>query len=198
MLKNTLALSFLMLAAAAQAQSTPAKKELAARILKLQQPGIESMARSLVEQPAVDLMGKAGPVLAARVAKDKQEAVSKEIQADIRKYLDDAVPLVQGRAVKLAPTTIGTLLEEKYTEDELKQIVSIIESPVYTKFQRMGDEMQKALVEKLMAETRPLVDPKVKALEQTVAKRLGVTAGSQAPGAGGAAQGPAPAKPPAR
>ncbi|HSI54850.1 MAG: hypothetical protein ACAH21_05495 [Ramlibacter sp.] len=171
----------------AQAQSTPAKKELVARIIKLQQPGIEAMALRLVEQPAVELMGNAANALPARIAQDKQEAVAKEIQADIRKYMEETVPLVQRRAVSLAPTTIGALLEEKFTEDELKQIVGIIESPVYGKFQRMGDEMQKALVEKLVPDTRATVEPKVRALEQKVAGRLGVTAPAQ----GGSAARPA-------
>jgi uncharacterized protein len=111
-----------------------------------------------------------------RVAKDKQDAVAKDIQGDVQKYLDDAVPMVQARAVKLAPTTVGALLEEKFTEEELKQVVAIIESPVYAKFQRMGEEMQKVLIDKLVADTRSSVEPKVRALEQTVAKRLGVTA----------------------
>lgn len=195
MLKKTLfTLSLLAVAIGAQAQaaSSPAKKEMVARILKLQQPGIESMARGLVEQPAAELLGNAGNALPARVAKDKQDAVAKEIQGDVQKYLDDAVPLVQTRAVKLAPTTIGALLEEKFSEEELKQIVSIIESPVYAKFQKLGDEMQKALVEKLLADTRGTIEPKVRALEQTVAKRLGVTS---APQPSGAAPAKAPAKP---
>lgn len=182
MLKKTaIALSVVLATAVAQAQapSSPAKKDLVARILKLQQPGIETMARGLVEQPAAELMGNAANALPARVAKDKQDAVAKEIQADIQKYLDDTVPLVQGRAVKLAPATIGTLLEEKFSEDELKQIVAIVESPVYVKFQQMGSDMQKVLVEKLVADTRPTVEPKVRALEQSVGKRLGLPAGAQ-------------------
>ncbi|HSH91325.1 MAG TPA: hypothetical protein VK996_15165 [Ramlibacter sp.] len=195
MFKKTLITLTLALAAttAAQAQSTPAKKELVGRIVKLQQPGIESMARGLVEQPAAELLGNAANALPARVAKEKQDAVAKEIQADIQKYLDEMIPVVQARAVKLAPTTIGALLEEKFSEDELKQIVAIIESPVYTRFQKMGDDMHKVLVEKLLAETRPTVEPKVRALEQTVAKRLGIN--PQASGAGPATKPAAPKAP---
>lgn len=182
-------------AAGVHAQSTPAKKELTARILKAQNAGIEAMARALVERPAVELLGNAGNVLPQRVPKEKQDAVAKEIQGDVQKYLDEAVPLIQARAVKLAPTTIGTMLEEKFTEDELKQIVGIIESPVYNKFQRMGDDMQKAMTEKLVADSRPAIEPKLRALEQSVAKRLGITGPSSS--APGPAPGPAraPAKP---
>lgn len=194
MLKKPLFALALVVAAttAAQAQPSPAKKELVARILKVQQPGIEATARGLVEQPALELMGNAASALPARVAKDKQESVAKEIQADVQKYVDDAFPVVRDRAMKLAPTTIGSLLEEKFTEDELKQVVAIMESPVYNKFQRMGEDMQKALVDKVVADTRGTIEPKVRVLEQTVAKRLGVTS---APSETPAASGRTPAKP---
>lgn len=185
-----LALPFASAQAPAPSSSSPAKKELVARILKVQQPGIEAMARGLTEQPAMELMRNVSNALPSRVAQDKQDAVSKEIQADVQKYLSETVPLVQARAVKLAPTTIGALLEEKFTEDELKQVIAIVESPVYTKFQRMGEDMQRALGEKLIADMRPTVEPRIRALEETVGKRLGVTA-SGAPAAGPRA----PAKP---
>jgi hypothetical protein len=196
MLKTALFAASLLLAATAHAQapSSPAKKELVARILKQQQPGIETLARSLVEQPAAELMGSAADALPSRVAKDKQDAVAKQIQADVQKYLDEAVPMVQARAVKLAPDTIGVLIEQKFSEDELKQIVAIIESPVYMKFQKMGDEMQQQLADKLVADTKPAIEPKVRALQQTIAKRLGVPAAAAPSGAAPRA----PAKPAAK
>ena len=106
---------------------------------------------------------------------DRQEAVGKEIQADVKKYVDEAVPVVRDRAVKLAPSVVGSMLEEKFTEDELRQIVAVMESAAWNKFQQMGPELQKPLVEKLLAETRPVIEPKVKALEQSIARRLGIT-----------------------
>jgi uncharacterized protein len=167
--------------------ASPGKKELAGRIVRAQQSGIEGMARKLTEQPAAVIMERAGAALSQRVAADKQMAVGKEIQADVKKYLDEAVPLVQARALKLAPTTIGTLLEEKFTEDELKQVLAIIESPVYSRFQALSEDMQNVLLDKLVAETRATIEPKVKVLEQSVGKRLGMTETA-----------PAAAKPPAK
>ena len=172
-------------AAAAAAPSSPAKKELVTRLLKDQQPGIEAVARSLVEQPAMELLQDVQRALPARIPKENQDSVARDIQADVKKYLDDAVPYVQQRAVRLAPGTVGTMLEEKFSEDELKQLAGILESPVYAKFQRVGDEMRKALADKLVADTRTSIEPKVRAMEEAVAKRLGMTQ----PQAGGA---PAP------
>ena len=144
------------------------------------------------------MLERAGPALAARVPQDKQEAVAKEIQADAKKYLDEAVPLVKDRAIKLAPTTVGTLLEEKFTEEELKQVLAMMQSPVYVKFQSLGGEMQKVLSDKLVEETRGIVEPKVRVMEESIARRLGVTAPAGGGGGGGNTAPAAPARAPAK
>ncbi len=185
-------------AASAPAPSSAAKKELVARVLKLQQPGVEAMARQLTEQPALQLMQQANIGL-QRMAPERREAVARDIEADVRKYIEEATPIVRDNAVKLAPSTIGPILEEKLTEEELRQVIALLESPVNRKFQMLGPEMQRAIGEKLVASTRGDVEQKVRALEQSVAARLGVPApGGAASGAkpaSGAAK-PAPAKKP--
>jgi hypothetical protein len=190
---NALLLTLALAAAGAQAQAptppasaaapkpalptSPAKKALVAKLLQLQQPGIEAMARQLAEQPALQMLQQSRPAL-QRLPAERREAVAKEIQADARKYAEEATPIVRDRAVKLAPTTIGTILEERLTEDELKQIIAILESPANRKFQAMAGDMQRALGEKLVAETGPLIEPKVRALEQSMRTRLEIPAGT--------------------
>jgi hypothetical protein len=169
--------------AAPVAAASPAKKELVAKLLKLQQPGIEAMARNLAEQPAAQLLNQAGLAMQTRVSPEKREAMAKEIGADVKKYADEALPLVRDRAVRLAPGTVGKLLEDKFTEDELRQIVTMLESPAYAKYMQLSDEMQNALLEKLVTETRPSIEPKIKALEASIGKRLGLTPTAAKPAA---------------
>ncbi len=170
----------------ASAPSSPAKKELVQKLMVLQQPGIETLARNMVEQPALRMMQEAGRALQQQVAPDKREAIGKSIEADVRKFVDESVPIVRERAVKLAPSTIGVMMEEKFTEDELRQLVAWLESPVTKKYAQLGPEMQSGFTQKLVAESRPIVDPRLQALEAKVRASLGV------PAAGSA--GPAPAK----
>ena len=182
-MKKLLLVTLLALACGAQAQSSTAKKELVAKVLLLEQPGIELAAQALAERPAAQLMQQAGLALQAKVAPEKREAIAKEIQADVKKYTDEAVPLLRERAVKLAPTTIGAVLEEKFSEDELRQLIAIIESPVNRKFAQMTGELQKTLVDKLVTDMQATIDPKVKTLEQSIGMHLGLSATSTAPGA---------------
>ncbi|MBL8331529.1 MAG: hypothetical protein JNM08_00420 [Rubrivivax sp.] len=152
-------------------QSSPAKKELVARVLKIQQPGIELLARQLVEQPVGQMLQQLGPAM-QRVAPERRQALAADIQADARKYADEMNPIVRDKALKLAPTVIGPMLEDRFSEDELKQLIALLESPVNKKFQSMGLDMQRALGEKLIAEIKPQVEPKLKALGQTVSGRM--------------------------
>ena len=167
-------------APSAAAPSSAAKKALVARVLQLQQPGIEAMARQLTEQPAMQLLQAAGQAL-QRLPPERREAVAKDIQADARRYSDETTPLVRDEAVKLAPSTIGSLLEERMTEAELKQLLALLESPVNKKYQAMAGDMQRVLSEKLVAGTRAAVEPKVRALEQSVARRLEIPVAASAP-----------------
>lgn len=175
-MKKLLIVALLALSHGVQAESSAAKKELVAKVLQLQQSDTETAAQALAEQPAMQVMQRAGAALQSKVADDKREAVWKEIQADVKKYVDEAAPLVRDRAVKLAPLTAGVLLEEKFSEDELKQLIAIIESPAYRKLLKLSGEMEKALWQRVIAETRGAIEPKVKALEKAIATRMGMLA----------------------
>lgn len=164
----------------ASAPVSAAKRELVQKILVLQQPGIENLARSLVEQPAVQMAQAAGRALQTQVAADKRDAAGKSIDADIRKYVDESFPVIRDRAVKLAPSTIGAVLEEKFSDDELKQVIAWLDSPINKKYQQLGPEMQNGFMQKLVSEARPVLDPKLQALEQKVRTTLGVPVGGAA------------------
>ncbi len=188
----------------AAAGAANGKKELIARILKVQQPGIEAIARDLARQPANELLSQVADYLDSQVPADKREPLAKGAQQDADRFFQDIHPLVRERALKLAPTTIGALLEEKLTEDELRQVAAMLESPAFSKYQALGGDMQRALLAKLVPELKPQVDTRLRALDEALAKRLGVAPALAQPTGNGPATQPAPAaagaaaKPPAK
>jgi hypothetical protein len=129
---------------------------------------------------------------------EKRESTGKTIETDVKKFVEDSVPLLRERALKLAPSTFGTVFEEKFTEDELKQLIAWTESPVNKKFKQTLPDVETGFVKKLIGEAGPLLDPKLQELQQKVRATLTANAGSAtAP----AASAPAPAraaKPPAK
>ena len=191
---SVVALTLAVTVSGVWAQASAEKKVLSARILQAQKPNIEAMARTLAEEPAANLLEAANAAVPQRIPEARREQVSREIGVDVRKYATEVVPLVQAKALELAPKTMGAIMEDRFTEDELRQIASIIENPAWAKFQQNSEAMQRALLENLINDTRAEVEPKVRALEDSLARRLGVApAGGAAPAAPAAAE--APAKP---
>lgn len=196
MMKRLLAITALCFAVHAQAQTaastptplptSPAKKELVKKLLQLQQANFDGLSRSIVERPAIQLMQAAGQALQTQVPADKREATGKQIEADVKKFVDESSILMRDRTAKLVPTTFGSGLEEKFTEDELKQFIAWTESPVNKKFQQLLPEIQTGFLQKLAADTAPVLDPKFQALQQKVRTTLTTAIGT------------APANPPAK
>lgn len=180
MLKSNVAASVLALTLAlsgtahSQVSAPGGKKELVAKVIQLTTPGIEGAAQQIALQPAMQMQQSAAAAL-QQLPAERREAVARDIEADLRKYAEDVVPLARSRAIKLAPSTIGAILEDRLTEDELRQVVGILESPTWRKFQGVTGDMQRALSEKLVAELRADIEPKVRTLGETIGRRLNPT-----------------------
>jgi hypothetical protein len=177
------ALTLAVCASSAHAQS---KKELVNRILTLQQPSVEALGRTLAERPALELAAEARQFI-GKVPEDKREAVVKAIDADLKKYADEAVPLVRDKAIALSPTVLGAELETNFNEAELKQLINWFESPVIRRYNQLVPGVQQALTERLVNETRTQIEPKVRALQASMAKHLGLPPPGSTPPSGGAA-----------
>lgn len=187
-MKRTILLlaSLLAFTAGAQAQTaavSPQKQQLIDQILQAQQGGIDQLARQLVEQPAVQLLQRAAALVRRNVAADQQQAMGQALQGDVRTYADETFPIVRDRARALAPATVGPVMAENLSEAELQEVLAVFKSEAWRKFQGLAPEMQKALGEKLVADVKPQMETRLKALDQTMAKRLGLKAPTSASGA---------------
>ena len=173
-----------------------AKKELVQRVVAMQQPAVEALARQLAEQPAQQLLAQAQNVLMQRVAAEKRQAIWQQIEADARRYVEEATPVVRERALKVAPDVMAPILESRLTEDELKQVLQtmqMMESPAFRKFGSLGPELQRALNEKVVADVRGTIEGKVRTMQEAANKRMPAQ-----PAQPGAAPGPASAAAPTK
>jgi uncharacterized protein len=147
-----------------------AKQELVNRVLQLWHP--ETIGESMLQAPVGDAVQQARAVLQGRVSPEKRDAALKEIVSDARQFMDENKPLAQASAQKLVGTTVAPLLAERFSEEELRQIITILESPVKKKFEAMVPELQKKLGEGVAADTRAVMDPKLQELQQRIGMRL--------------------------
>ncbi|GJI88260.1 MULTISPECIES: DUF2059 domain-containing protein [Duganella] len=157
-------------AQAATAPVSPAKQALVDQVLKLWNP--DNIGQSMLQVPVGDAVQQARAMLQGRAAPEKRDAAMNDIVGEAKQFMAEATPITKGSADKLIPTTIAPLLAERYTEDELKQLIAILESPVKKKFEAMLPEMQKTLGEGVAADTRSVIDPKLQGLKEKIGLRL--------------------------
>jgi hypothetical protein len=162
------------MAAAPAATSSPAKHDLAKRWVAVQDQALENLARNVVELPARQLLAAAEPVLRSKVPADKREGVAKQLQEAARKYVDETAPPVRKRAQELGQTDLQASIEEKYSEEELRQIVTFFESATFKKMQQTQPQIDQALQRKLVTEMQPTIEGKARALQASMTKILGV------------------------
>ncbi len=155
------------------------KKEWAQKIVGMQQEAVDNMARTIVEQPARQISMQASQILGHAVPPEKREAAAKQIDAELKKYVDSATPVLKGSATKQAQVTIGGGLEEKFTEDELKQLHGMLDSPVMKKFQAAIPELSGKLQEKVIADARTQLGAKLETTGKNVHKILDTASGGK-------------------
>jgi hypothetical protein len=170
--------------------TSAAKKELLQRVMVLQQSSLDALARDLPQRPVRQMLAAVEQALPQRVAPEQRQAVAGQIDSLVRKYLEEATPIVRTRANKLGQTVVLPMLDEKFSEEELRQLVAALDNPAFKKYQQTLPDISNALVQKLVAEIEPELTPKVRELDQGIAAALGITGP-------GAASAPKAAKPPA-
>lgn len=173
MKKIKLALLTVALAASPLTWAQDGKAAQVKQFLELQRPGVEALARALVEQSSAPIAQAGAGYLRTQVPEAKREAVGRAADAELKKYFDDAYPVVRDKAVQLAPTSIGPILENNFSEEELRQLNAWISSPLSKKYQELNPQMQQALTKAVVADTRAAIEPKMQALDASVAKALG-------------------------
>ena len=157
-------------APAAAAPISPAKQELLKQLLALW--NIDDLGPAMLQVPVVDGINQARAMLQERVQPDKRDAAMGDIVAASRKFMDEAAPITRASADKLIPSTIEPILAANFSEDELRQLLAILQSPIKKKFEELVPAMKKTLGEGVAADTRPVIDPKLKALNEAIGLRL--------------------------
>lgn len=157
-------------AGAYAAPVSPAKQALVDQVLKLWNP--DNIGQSMLQVPVADAVQQARAMLQGRAAPEKRDAAMADIINEAKAFMADATPITKASADKLILAKIAPLLAERYTDEELGQLIAILESPVKKKFEAMLPEMQKTLGEGVAADTRAVIDPKLQGLKEKIGLRL--------------------------
>lgn len=169
----SLAVAATLVFAAAPVQAQPiseTKLKLIQQILTLWHP--EDVPVMMVQSRATNAMQQSRIALQGKVSGEKRDATLRDIATDVQKYVDEVTPIAKDSAKRQLNPVIVPMLAQNFTEDELKQIVALLESPVKKKFEQFIPQAEKAIGTKVAEETHVAVDAKGQAMAQAVGLKL--------------------------
>jgi uncharacterized protein len=178
---STLASS--LFSAVALAQTADPKTEWAAKVVALQQgPELDRLVQQLSGGATQELIASWGPKLEASVPKAKQQKASEDLNVELKKYSEDANKLISKQVSKVSTDTLVPAYMEKFTLEELKQLVSFFESPAIKKYQSTAPELGNIFVQKLIEASRNDVMARAKQFDDAAVKIVGSAPAPAAPG----------------
>jgi uncharacterized protein len=163
---------------------TDAKRELAVKVANLQKgPEMERMLQQLTRASSEQLVAAWAPRV-QNLPDAKKKSAGDSLNGELKKFEQDALKIFSTRADKLSGETLASSYAEKFSEDELKQLVTMLEAPVFKKYQTVAPELGGAFVQKLIDSARPDLEARAKVFDTAAAKVVGTE--------GGVAPAPAP------
>ena len=136
-------------------------------IQALQRPAIEAMQKSMIAMQT------------QRVPKERMDKAMKEIAADVQHYVEISTPVVTASAKKLTNQTVGPLLAQNFSADELRQLAAMFESPVKAKFDKLIPQLEIAVGDKVTADVGPAINKNIQALTESVGTKLRIATTAQ-------------------
>ena len=179
-------------ASAVHAQSAAAKPAAAAtlpapdaekqkqidRILAAVHP--ENGVIQAVQRPAIDAMQKSMIAMqTAHVPKERMDKTMKEIGVEVQKYVDTATPIVTASARKYTNQTVGPILAQNLSADELRQLAAYFESSAHEKFDKLVPQLETAIGQKVQADVSAEIDKDIQAMTESVGTKLRIAATAQ-------------------
>ena len=168
------ALAIVLTCSAALAQGDAQKKELAGRIVSLQQGAeMDQLSAQLANQAVGPMVAKWAPRLQAEVPESQRKEVADKLNGELNKFREDTFAIIRGKANQVSTETMVPLYMERFSEDELRQLIAFFDSPVVKKYQAALPEMLNSLVQKLVETVKGDVQTRTAAFDATAAKLIG-------------------------
>jgi uncharacterized protein len=166
------------------AQNTDSKRELAVRAVATQEgPEMNRMLAQLAGSAAQGVIVNWNARLSGLPA-SKRQSVAPALDAELKKFNEDTLKLVNAEAAKVRAGALLAAYMERFSEEELKQLVALMEAPVFKKYQTISPELGNVYVKAIVDGTRGAVEARSKAFDAAATKITGIpAAGDSAPAA---------------
>jgi hypothetical protein len=160
--------------ATAQAQTADPKLEWAKKVVALQQgPDLDALVGQLVNGAAQDLVATWTERFETTVPKARQAKASEDINAELAKFAADANKIITAKVGQANSEALVPMYMEKFTADELRQLVAFFESPVVNKYKAATPDLVGGFVKKLVDVTQTDIQARAKQFDSAAEKIVG-------------------------
>ncbi len=158
----------------AMAQTADPKLEWATKVVALQQgPELERLVNQLADSASQDVLQAWAPKLQANVSKEKMQQARESLNTELKKYFDDVYKTINSKTTKVSTDALIPVYMQKFSLEELKQLVAFFESPAVKKYQAAAPELGNAFVQQLIEATRADVTARGKQFDDAATKIIG-------------------------
>ncbi|MEO8249210.1 MAG: DUF2059 domain-containing protein [Burkholderiales bacterium] len=172
-LKPVIAAALISLACgSALAQGDAAKKELASKLVTQQTADLDQLSAQLTNNAVTPMLAKWAPRLQTEVSEARRKEVADKLNEELNKLREDTYAIIKGKIGKASSEALTPLYLDKFSEDELKQLTVIFDSPVFKKLQAAAPELQNALIQKVVEASRSEVQARTAAFDASATKLI--------------------------
>lgn len=145
-------------AAAAPAAAVPAaRRQLAERVVNLQKgPELQRLLGQLVDEAAAPVVEKWSQRL-AELPEARQAQVRERLNAELQRFGRDVAGLLETTADRVGRETLAPAYAERFTDAELRALITMFEAPAYKKYQEVAPQLGGVFVQSLIEGVRTQV-----------------------------------------
>lgn len=170
-LLTALGIAGLVFSITAQAQTADSKLEWATKAVALQQgPELDRLIGQLADSSTQELVQNWGAKLSADVPKAQVEKAAESLNLELKKYRDEVSKIIQDKVNKASADSLIPVYMERFSSEELKQLVVFFESSAVKKYQATAPELGNIFINHLIVETRTDVFARAKIFDDAATK----------------------------
>ncbi|WP_431191533.1 DUF2059 domain-containing protein [Ottowia testudinis] len=183
---NRLPAAIIMVAACALSTSAVAqndsKRALAAKLAQIQlKADGPAMAEQLTGSAVQPILANWSQRLDETVPPARQKEVRDKLDVELKKFAESTHKAIEAQVGKSAEAALVPVFMEKLSEDEMKTIITYLESPVSAKFQSLGPDATNAWAKRIVDATKSSVESGVKSFDAAAGRIVGTASGGAAP-----------------
>jgi len=148
----------------------PEKQALVQRVLD--KMALDAVGLQMLQAPVAEMLRQSKVVVTSRVPAERQDATMKDITLEANKFMEAEAPALRTSTHAIVQKDVAPLLAQKFSVDELKQLATILESPVLAKFETIVPDMKRTVGENLARANQAQIQPKMTELQNRVGMRL--------------------------